>query len=272
LTIPYAVEYSLQKGAKIINQSFRVTNQDFGSRIPTREACRRFAQSGGLIFAGAGNDCENESNPFIEVPARVDSVVAVGAVDSLLQAWDYSCDGPELDLVAPAGYRDPAASDSAFHWAADNYQSGHPQYNPGSCNCSSRVPDGKYTLFGGTSAATPMVAGIAALVWSQRPELTAPQVKALLFRSARDLGPAGRDNRYGYGVVDAYRAVTRWGTLGNTNFWSGDIHISGDLTVAQGDSLVLAAGTRIYVARDDNEVTGTDTTKVEIVGRVERHT
>jgi hypothetical protein len=110
-----------------------------------------------------------------------------------------------------------------------------------------------------------MVAGIAALVWSQRPELTAPQVKALLFRSARDLGPAGRDNRYGYGVVDAYRAVTRWGTLGNTNFWSGDIHISGDLTVAQGDSLVLAAGTRIYVARDDNEVTGTDTTKVEIV-------
>jgi hypothetical protein len=84
LTIPCAVEYSLQKGAKIINQSFRVTNQDFGSRIPTREACRRFAQSGGLIFAGAGNDCENESNPFIEVPARVDSVVAVGAVDSLL--------------------------------------------------------------------------------------------------------------------------------------------------------------------------------------------
>ena len=216
-------------------------------------------------MAAAGNNCENDATPEVVWPASIDSVFAVGAVDSLLNHWDYSCDGPEIDLVAPAGYWHLATEDSPYHWSTDNYEYDHAEYNPGFCSCTGRVTDGKYTLFGGTSAAAPLVAGVAALVWSQRPELTAPQVKALLRRSARDLGAPGRDDDYGYGLVDAYRAVTRWGTLGQTNYWSGEIHVSGDLTVAANDSLVLAPGTFIRVARDDNEFTGTDTTLVEIL-------
>lgn len=74
--------------------------------------------------------------------------------------------------------------------------------------------DSKVTLTGvdyarldGTSMATPHVSGVAALVWSARPSLTAAQVRALLQDSAEDLGATGKDNIYGYGLVKAKKAL-----------------------------------------------------------------
>ena len=66
-----------------------------------------------------------------------------------------------------------------------------------------------YVPSSGTSMATPHVAGVAALVWSARPSLTAAQVRALLETTAKDLGEPGRDEGYGFGLVQAREALDR---------------------------------------------------------------
>lgn len=64
-----------------------------------------------------------------------------------------------------------------------------------------------YARLSGTSMATAYVSGTAALVWSARPELTPAQVRELLQRSARDLGAPGHDERFGWGLVQAFEAL-----------------------------------------------------------------
>lgn len=64
-----------------------------------------------------------------------------------------------------------------------------------------------YAWFPGTSMATPHVTGVAALVWSARPSLTATEVRTLLESTAKDLGEPGHDIRYGYGLVQAKAAL-----------------------------------------------------------------
>ncbi len=70
-----------------------------------------------------------------------------------------------------------------------------------------------YARLTGTSMATPHVSGVAALVWSARPSLTAAQVRDILEKSARDLGVAGRDDIYGHGLVQAKAAMDRLATI-----------------------------------------------------------
>jgi subtilisin family serine protease len=55
--------------------------------------------------------------------------------------------------------------------------------------------------------ATPHVTGVAALVWSARPSLTATEVRTLLESTAKDLGESGHDTRYGFGLVQAKAAL-----------------------------------------------------------------
>ncbi|WP_298830474.1 S8 family serine peptidase [uncultured Piscinibacter sp.] len=71
------------------------------------------------------------------------------------------------------------------------------------------VTASNYAFFDGTSMATPHVSAVAALVWAMRPECTASQLRSSLNLSALDLGPAGRDNKFGYGLVQAKAAVDR---------------------------------------------------------------
>ncbi len=66
-----------------------------------------------------------------------------------------------------------------------------------------------YSVFSGTSMATPATAGIAALVWSRNRNLTNVQLRQLLAESAVDLGPPGRDDAFGWGRVDAMRALSQ---------------------------------------------------------------
>jgi len=66
-----------------------------------------------------------------------------------------------------------------------------------------------YGLKSGTSMASPHVAGVAALVWSQFPQASNQQIRRALQDSARDLGAPGRDNLYGFGLVQAAAAVSQ---------------------------------------------------------------
>ena len=70
-----------------------------------------------------------------------------------------------------------------------------------------------YARLTGTSMATPHVSGVAALVWSARPSLTAAKVREILVDSARDLGDPGWDNTYGHGLVQAKAALDLLSTI-----------------------------------------------------------
>jgi subtilisin family serine protease len=74
-----------------------------------------------------------------------------------------------------------------------------------------------YALFDGTSMATPHVSAVAALVWSYFPSCTGVQIRSTLGKSAQDLGPAGRDTKFGYGLVQARAAYNRIASLGCAN-------------------------------------------------------
>ncbi|WP_216319941.1 S8 family serine peptidase [Deinococcus aestuarii] len=70
------------------------------------------------------------------------------------------------------------------------------------------VTGADYEYFDGTSMATPHVSAAAAVVWAAKPTLTNAQLLSLLTNTAKDLGAAGKDNDFGYGLVDPLRAIT----------------------------------------------------------------
>jgi subtilisin family serine protease len=74
---------------------------------------------------------------------------------------------------------------------------------------SGSVNFGFNTRFNGTSAATPNVTGVASLVWSANPNLTATQIRTIMSQTAYDLGASGYDTTYGNGFVNADAAVRR---------------------------------------------------------------
>ena len=74
-----------------------------------------------------------------------------------------------------------------------------------------------YAFYDGTSMATPHVSAVAALVWSYFPTCTGTQIRASLNKSALDLGTRGRDDKYGYGLVQAKDAHDRIKTRGCGN-------------------------------------------------------
>ncbi len=73
----------------------------------------------------------------------------------------------------------------------------------GASNITVDSTAGDYAVFSGTSMATPTVAGAAALVWSNHPDCTGEEIRAALKASAQDIGSAGRDVDFGYGIVKA---------------------------------------------------------------------
>jgi subtilisin len=128
---------------------------------------------GALLVASAGNSgpCTN----CVEYPARYAEVIAVTCTDAFDAQCGFSSDGPESELAAPGD-----SVLSLYH-----------------------TSDTAYIHGSGTSMSTPHVAGIAALVWSQATTLANTELRDHLRNTARDLGAAGWDQLYGYGLADA---------------------------------------------------------------------
>lgn len=109
-----------------------------------------------------------------------------------------------------------------------------------------------------TSGATAQGTGVAALVASVYPALSAQQIIEMVKRgavsvdgdNATNCGGSGCDGLLGAGRLDAYRALTMWGTLRDTVL-SGDVWISGDVMIPSDAEVTLLPGTRVHVAPDD---------------------
>ena len=154
---------------------------------------------GTLVFCAAGN---NEHRP-VEYPARDPLAIAVGAsTDEGKLAW-YSAVGRTIAFVAPSngGKRGIYTTDVALSARG---------FNLGSAAAGGA--DGLHTNdFGGTSSATPLAAGVAALVLSARPGLTRDQVVELMQSTCDRIGTgydaSGHSDRFGHGRLNAGRAV-----------------------------------------------------------------
>lgn len=179
VSVSQGVEWATQQGAQVMNLSLRVHQRD----PVMEEAINKALANNTVIVAATGND----GGVWEAYPAAFDGVIGVGSVDEQRTRANTSNYGNWISVVAPGV----------------NILSTKPTYalhnNP--------MPGTPYELDSGTSMASPAVAGIAALMLSQNPQLTARDVKWRIEKSATDLGEPGFDQYYGHGMVNASAAL-----------------------------------------------------------------
>lgn len=177
--------------ADVINMSFSTPDPSGDARAflqPVMDAARA---AGALLVGAVGN--EGAAGP--RVPSSCSGVLGVGAVDRTLERAWYSNFGPDVDLAAPGG-------DTRTDRDGDGYPDGVL-----STRIDPATGDYGYGFLSGTSMAAPHVSGVAALCLAANPSLTVGELEHVLLSTAADLGPPGRDDAYGHGLVDAAGAV-----------------------------------------------------------------
>ena len=203
--ISRAIRYAARNGADVINMSVEFDILQKASGIPEVIAAIRYAhRKGAVMVAASGNDFVNT----VTYPARDPRVIAVGAATHNLCKADYSNTGRDLDLVAPGGGDDSPLDDNpADRENCDPSATGRRIWQETFTRSYSR-----FGLVGdaGTSFASPHVSAAAALLIATKrlgDDATPEQVEQRLKDTARDLGPAGPDTRYGYGLLDIAAAL-----------------------------------------------------------------
>jgi subtilisin family serine protease len=201
--------YCIRNGADIISCSWGTIDQSFSLGPDKVAAISKAAREGrggrGIVICYAAG---NEGMDFVNVYGRHPDVICVGASTSDDSYADYSNRGREVTVCAPSNGSWPILAARAF-WD---------QGIPGEVGAAKwYYGDGvdrgsRYQHFGGTSSATPLVAGICALILSANPNLTAREVKQVLCQTADKIGSPseyvnGQSVKYGFGRVNAARAV-----------------------------------------------------------------
>ncbi|MFC0033989.1 type VII secretion-associated serine protease mycosin [Micromonospora chaiyaphumensis] len=167
------IRMAVDGGAKVINLSYG----SMGVASADEEAAIRYALDRDVVVvAGAGNTAKGHSE--VISPANVPGVIAVTGTTRGGRFWSGSTQGPEAVVAAPADSIYNAGRDHGYGWGD------------------------------GTSDATAIVSGIAALIRSKYPDLSAPNVINRIIRTARDAGPPGRDPQFGFGRIDPVAALT----------------------------------------------------------------
>ncbi|HEU5014857.1 MAG TPA: S8 family peptidase [Roseiflexaceae bacterium] len=162
------VNYAIANGARIVHMSLGQTE----SSPALMDMITQAEERGVLVVAAAGN-----TGNQVLFPAAYPTVLSVGASDQHDQRAGFSAFGARLDLLAPG-------VDILSTWNG--------------------VP---YFARSGTSMAAPHVSGAAALLWTRMPNMTPAQVRRCLLQTAIDLGPPGRDDNHGWGLLNIGRAL-----------------------------------------------------------------
>lgn len=167
-----------------------------GSSYSQSEAAvyREAREQGVIVVAAAGNAGNTEKM----YPAAYDGVISVSAVTIDEDLASYSSYGETIDLAAPGG----SSTDSNSDGYVDGVLSTIGDDSSGSIEMG-------YAFSIGTSMAAPHVAGVVALMKALYPGLTPDVFDALLQAGTltRDLGDTGRDDHFGWGLIDAHKAV-----------------------------------------------------------------
>ncbi len=176
-----SVRWAVDHGAKVIN----ISNGSDRVQRGTEEAIDYAIAHDVVVVAGSGNVSAFPDGSGVIAPARLPGVVAVSAVDRDGKAWDGAIRGPQVVLSAP-GVGIPVVAavgglnlDPGYHLASN-----------------------------GTSNATAVVSGAAALIRAKYPQLPAKDVIQRLISTADDAGPPGRDPDYGFGRLNLVKALT----------------------------------------------------------------
>lgn len=172
------VRFAVERGARILVISDGLLSRHLSDEelASVQRAMADAEASGLLVVASAGNDARDE----VRWPARIVSVLAVAATDRHGRPLASTSFGVEVDVAAP-----------------------------GECAYTT-LPEGRYGYFAGTSASAPIVAGLAGLLLSAAPELTAEQLIDRIRSTARPVDVTGRPElagRFGAGLVDFAAAV-----------------------------------------------------------------
>jgi subtilisin family serine protease len=166
-TIASGITYAADHGARVANISY----VGIAGSSAVLSAARYMNGKGGVVMVSAGNNNIDEN--VTPDPA----LVVVSATDSNDAKASFSSWGSFVTISAPGTYI----------WTTNNSLG--------------------YSQWQGTSFSAPVVAGVAALMMSARPDLSGDQIKSLMYSTAIDLGAAGRDPIFGYGRVNAAAAV-----------------------------------------------------------------
>ena len=164
------LDYAAEHGAQIINMSFA------GPKDPLIERGIAAAAARGILMVAAAGNAGAKSPPLY--PAANPNVIAVSGTDAQEKLFEASNRGNHIAISAPG---------------ADIFLP---------------APDEKYQITSGTSFSAAYVSGVAALLLERNPALKPGDIRAILTKTAHDLGAPGRDDQFGAGEADAFAAVT----------------------------------------------------------------
>jgi subtilisin family serine protease len=179
------------------------------------EGSPRLSRSGALADFGLGSNAVSGSmtgkvcliqRGTVDFATKVSNCQASGGVGAVIYNNVAGGFGGTLGTTVTAI---PSVTASDSEGAAMKQQLGQ--------SATVSVAASDYAYFDGTSMATPHVSAVAALVWSLNLNCSAAQLRNSLNKSAQDLGPAGRDTKFGFGLVQAKAADTRIKTQGCGN-------------------------------------------------------
>jgi subtilisin family serine protease len=164
------LDYAAAHGAQIVNMSFA------GPKDPLIERGIAATAAKGIVMVAASGNAGPKSPPLY--PAANTNVIAVSATDARDRLFAASSRGGHIAISAP----------------------GVDIFLP--------APDEKYQMASGTSFSAAYISGLAALMLERNPALKPDEVRAILMKTARDLGSPGRDDLFGAGEADAFAAVS----------------------------------------------------------------
>lgn len=172
--IPAAVRYAVDHGAQVINLSIGSNKTTWPKSWD--DAFAYAEEKGVVVVASAGN--RGSGITQVGAPATIPGVLTVGGVDRQREASKgSSTQGISIGVTAPSNDMIAAA------------------------------PGNKYMIWSGSSASAPLVSGLAALIKSKYPNLSAAQIIQRITESADDTGAAGRDPVYGFGIINPLMAL-----------------------------------------------------------------
>jgi thermitase len=166
------IAWTHARGAKVISMSL-----GGGASTTLQNAVAAAWENGGptgsVLVAAAGND----GNSTVNYPAGYAQVISVAATDHNDAKASFSNTNADVEIAGPG------------------------------VNVLSTIPGGQYFELSGTSMATPHVSGVAGVLWQLFPGETANGIRSRLDAAVDDLGPAGRDQSFGFGRVNLCKAA-----------------------------------------------------------------